>query len=64
MKGDHVGDHYVCGMDLFSSAKSFFFFLRKLLILYLLATTNLSCHLDKSQVQCEPMHGTLQLHCI
>ena len=39
--------------------KKFLSFLRNLLILYLLATTNLSCILDKSQVQCEPMHGTL-----
>ena len=40
--------------------KKFLSFLRKLLILDILAAKNLSCLLDKSRVQCEPKHGTLQ----
>ena len=54
------GPLHVCLWDLsLFFCKKFLSFLRKLLILYLFATTNLSCRLDKSQVQCKPMHGTL-----
>ena len=44
MKGDHVGDHYVCGIDLFFSAKRLVsFFSKEVDYLYLLSTTKLIC---------------------
>ena len=63
MKGDHVGDHYVCGIDLFFSAKRLVSFFSKE-VDYPLSIVhnkiNLSCPIWQiSQVQCEPVHGTL-----